>query len=53
MAGSLVMLHPVRAVAALNQRVYSNMRVALEKRTIEFPVSSRKIVNGQLEVGVD
>ena len=34
------MLHPFRAVQSLNQRLYTNLRVALEKRTIELPVSS-------------
>lgn len=33
-------LHPFRAVQALNQRLYTNLRVALEKHTIELPVSS-------------
>ena len=36
-------LHPFRAVNTLNQRIYSNLRVALEKQTIELPSSSRVI----------
>lgn len=34
-------LHPFRAVNQLNQRIYTNLRVALEKQTIELPISSR------------
>lgn len=34
-------LHPFRAVNALNQRIYTNLRVALEQRTIELPVQER------------
>jgi len=36
-------LHPFRAVNTLNQRIYTNLRVALEKQTIELPSSSRAI----------
>ena len=36
-------LHPFRAVNTLNQRIYTNLRVALEKQTIELPSSSRII----------
>lgn len=36
-------LHPFRAVQQLNQRIYTNMRVSLEKRLVELPVSSRAI----------
>ena len=36
-------LHPFRAVNTLNQRIYTNLRVALEKQTIELPNSSRII----------
>ena len=36
-------LHPFRAVNTLNQRIYSNLRVALEKQTIELPSSARII----------
>lgn len=34
-------LHPFRAVQSLNQRIYSNLRVSLEKGSIELPISSR------------
>ena len=34
-------LHPFRAVNILNQRIYTNLRVALEKRTIELPIQER------------
>ena len=37
---SLPILHPFRAVQALNQRLYSNLRVALEKKSIELPIPS-------------
>ena len=36
-------LHPFRAVNTLNQRIYTNLRVVLEKQTIELPSSSRII----------
>lgn len=36
-------LHPFRAVNTLNQRIYTNLRVALEKQNIELPSSSRVI----------
>jgi len=38
---ALTTLRPFRAVQALNQRIYTNLRVVLEKHTIELPVSSR------------
>ena len=38
-------LHPFRAVNTLNQRIYTNLRVALEKRTIELPMSERIVRN--------
>ena len=37
------LLHPFRAVNSLNQRIYTNLKVALEKRKIELPASSRYI----------
>jgi len=40
---ALQVLHPFRAVNTLNQRMYSNMRVAFEKRTIELPIQERII----------
>lgn len=40
---SLAILHPVRAVQSLNQRIYTNMRVTLEQRKIELPITYRAI----------
>ena len=34
-------LHPFRAVNTLNQRIYTNLRVALEKKHIELPMQER------------
>jgi len=48
-AAALQILHPFRAVQTLNQRLYTNLRVALEKRTIELPVSSRVIQSSEAE----
>ena len=36
-------LHPFRAVNTLNQRIYTNLRVALEKKTIELPIQERNM----------
>lgn len=38
---ALQILHPVRAVNSLNQRMYTNLRVALEQRKIELPLNSK------------
>lgn len=43
-------LHPFRAIQALNQRIYTNLRVALEKKTIEIPVASNVIRGIEAEV---
>lgn len=43
-------LHPFRAVNTLNQRIYTNLRVALEKQNIELPNSYRVIKDQQAEV---
>lgn len=43
-------LHPFRAVNTLNQRIYTNLRVALEKSTIELPVSYRVVKEKQSEI---
>ena len=43
-------LHPFRAVNQLNQRIYTNLRVALEKRTIELPINERTIRAKQQEI---
>lgn len=45
-------LHPFRAVNTLNQRIYTNLRVALEKKNIELPMSSRVIKDKQEEANV-
>lgn len=45
--GAIQALHPFRAVNTLNQRIFTNLRVALEKKTIELPVSSRIIKEAQ------
>lgn len=42
-ANALPVLHAIKAVQTLNQRVATNLRVMLEKRTLELPVSSRII----------
>ena len=49
-ASALPVLHPFRAVQTLNQRIYTNLRVALEKRTIEIPVDSRIIKASEAEL---
>lgn len=43
-------LHPFRAVSDLNQRIYTNLRVALEKRTIELPIQERIMRGRQQEI---
>ena len=40
---SLPLLRPYRAVLSLNQRIFTNVRVNLEKRTLELPMASRTI----------
>jgi len=40
---AIKILRPFKAVQALNQRIYTNLRVALEKRRIELPVNERVI----------
>lgn len=45
----LPMLHPFRAIQQLNQRLYTNMRVNLEKRTVELPLVSRIAEQRSLE----
>jgi hypothetical protein len=44
---ALQVLHPFRAVQPLNKRIYTNLRVALEKRSIEFPINMRVIQEQQ------
>jgi len=43
-------LHPFRAVNTLNQRIYTNLRVALEKNRIELPSSSAFIKEKQQQM---
>lgn len=43
-------LHPFRAVNTLNQRIFTNLRVALEKRTIELPINYRTIQAKEAEI---
>lgn len=43
-------LHPFRAVNNLNQRIYTNLRVALEKHTIELPIQERTMRARQAEI---
>ena len=50
-SAALQVLHPIRAVQTLNQRMYSNMRVALEKKSLELPIQSRTIQMGDLANG--
>lgn len=42
-SNALRVLHPIRAVQSLNQRIATNLRVMLEKRTIELPINSRML----------
>lgn len=39
--GAIPVLHAIRAVQTLNQRMATNLRVMLEKRSIELPMNSR------------
>lgn len=49
-ASAMPILHPFRAVNTLNQRIFANLRVALEKRTIELPVNLRTIQAKEAEI---
>lgn len=49
-AAAKQVLHPFRAVNTLNQRIYTNLRVSLEKRTIELPVPERVMRANQTEI---
>ena len=42
-ANARPVLHAIRAVQTLNQRIATNLRVMLEKHTLELPVNSRII----------
>lgn len=48
-SAGLPLLHPFRANQALNQRMYINLRVALEKGTVEIPVLSRVAEHKDME----
>ena len=43
-------LHPFRAVNVLNQRIYTNLRVAIEKKRLDLPVQERVARSMQLEI---
>ena len=43
-------LHPFRAVQTLNQRIYTNMRVSLEKKSVEIPVHLRVVEAAQAAI---
>jgi hypothetical protein len=43
-------LHPFRAVNTLNQRIYTNLRVVLEKKKIELPIQERTMRARQQEI---
>lgn len=47
---AIQVLHPFRAVNTLNQRIYTNLRVALEKRTLELPIQERTMRSRQQEI---
>lgn len=47
---AIQVLHPFRAVNTLNQRIYTNLRVALEKKTIELPIQERTMRSKQQEI---
>lgn len=47
---ALQVLHPFRAVNTLNQQIYTNLRVALEKHRIELPIQERTMRARQQEI---
>lgn len=47
---ALQVLHPFRAVNTLNQRIYTNLRVAFEKKRIELPIQERTMRARQQEI---
>ena len=49
-SAAVQVLHPFRAVQTLNQRIYTNLRVALEKRAIELPINQRIIQADQAAI---
>lgn len=42
------LLRPVKANQAINQTMASNLRVALEQKTIEIPIASKAVYNGHV-----
>jgi len=50
---ALQMLHPFRAIQADNQRLYTNFRVCLEKRSVEIPIQSRDAMSSEFEKEYD
>lgn len=48
---ALQLIHPIRAVNAVNQRIYTNLRVCLEQQSIELPISSRTMQIVESEKG--
>lgn len=46
-ATSLPMLRAFRAVQSLNQRLYTNYRVCLEKHMLELPIQSREAISAE------
>ena len=49
-SAAIRLLHPFRAVQALNQRIYTNLRVAIEKHTIELPIPQRIVQAREAEL---
>lgn len=49
-SSAIPVLHPFRAVNTLNQRIFTNLRVSLEKRTIELPINHRTIQAEEIEI---
>lgn len=47
------LLHSVIATQSINQALASSLRVALEQRSLELPIHSRKILNGHIVLGDD
>lgn len=46
---AIPLLRPYRAVLSLNQRIFTNVRVNLEKRTLELPKQSRTMFASDVE----
>lgn len=50
---ALPLLHPFIATNALNQQMVSALTIALERQTIEFPVTSKRIIGNTLSMILD